>query len=696
MSYTIPSAAHAIGDPGHTTDHNNIIDVLSGMNAANSVHNTAYAGGARGDGTTNDAPAIQAALNACPAGGIVWLRALVYRTSSEITVPPFVTLAGLHGNRTDNTGLSATIKPFAAFTGTGCLRFKDKEEGGYSVDNNGIRIVNLVLDGSATTGSIEGIKATGLVHAVVLDRVAIQQFSSYGVGCHTYTRLDASVQHPYSWNLWNCMAWQNHDHGFFFGNQQTDCTFLNCEALGNVGDGFYLLAAQNSQCVACRSEFNLNGFNLQGSWGTTTASGGMMISGCTTDRNTQHGVRIESTGNGVHTIGISCRRDGRNTNAGGGGFAGIKVDGATTPVVITGLSNYPGVDDDGSGVSSPDYGLSVVNSSTFVHASNGFLHAAVAGVNWDGTGTFVTRGITTRTGSTSSPSTPDAQGDQGDAGNVFGTGADGALVFDGAATVAGLAPAANVYTMTRDLHATGVTVNNGVTLKTANYRVFVTGQLSNAGTISNLGNNASGSTAGGSGGSAVYSGGRAGGAGGTGVSGTGGAGTGASMGASAGAGGAGTSGAAGAAGAVASGVTAAIAQNNFLQQPYPILAGATAFNNAAVLFGWGAGGGGGGSDASSNAGGGGGGGGGIVPLFAWYITNTGTITASGGNGGNAGAGNAGGGGGGAGGLVAAYTLVPWTQSGTAVAAGGTHGNKTGTGVNGGDGGAGLVLNVVVG
>jgi hypothetical protein len=651
-----------------------------------------------GDSTgAKDTLNIQALLNAAPQGGSVRLRAGLFRTNDAVVIPPFVELIGSHGNRTDNIQVFATIKPTASFAGNACIRIKDQEEGGYSTQNDGVRIVNLVLDGSALSGGsgIEGIRATGLVHGVVLDRVTTQQFPSYGVGCHTYTRIDTSVKHPYSWNLWNCVAWQDKDHGFFFGNQQTDCTFINCEALGCVGDGFYFVACQNTQVIACRSEFNLNGFNIQGSWGSTTASGGILLEGCTTDRNTQHGVRVESTGNGVHTISVQTRRDGRNTNSGGGGFAGLYINACTNPVVVPSVSCYPGVDDDGTGVSSPDYGVYVAGS-TWVSVQGGYLHSAVAGWKDGGTNTTLLRGpnVGIATGSTSSP-TRDALSTPPWASHIFGSGADGALVFNGSSTIIGIAPSSNIYTLTRDVHATDLTINSGVTIKTANFRIFCQGTLSNAGTISNLGNAATGTGAnpGASGGSALLVGGRAGGNGGTGVSGAGAAGSNANFGSASGAGGAGTSGTAGA--AATPSVTNNQATNNILPIPFPVLAGVTSHFAAILALIWGSGGGGGGSDASSNAGGAGGGGGGIVAIFAWKYVNTGTASVAGGAGFTAPAGNAGGGGGGAGGLIIVYTLIPWTQSGTHTVSGGALGNGHGTGANGVAGGTGLALNVVL-
>ena len=278
-------------------------------------------------------------------------------------------------------------------------------------------------------------------------------------------------------------------------------------------------------------------------------------------------------------------------------------------------------------------------------------------------------------------------------GGVFGTGSDGPLLFDGTSTVAGLVPSGSVYTMTRDLQATSLTVSNGVTIKTANFRIFCQGVLTNLGTISNAGLPASGSSAGGSGGSASLLGGRAGGAGGTGASGAGANGTGSNFGAVGGNGGAGTSGAAGTGGSVT--VSAAVAQNNLLQTPGMLLTGVAGYGGLALVAGFGAGGGGGGSDAGSNAGGGGGGGGGIVAIFAWAVNNAaGTITVAGGNGAAAAAGNAGGGGGGTGGLVAVYTLSAWT-AGTVTVAGGALGAGHGTGANGTAGASGLSLNVVL-
>jgi hypothetical protein len=277
---------------------------------------------------------------------------------------------------------------------------------------------------------------------------------------------------------------------------------------------------------------------------------------------------------------------------------------------------------------------------------------------------------------------------------VFGTGTDGAVTLDGSTTYNGFSSlAGSTYTLTRDVQASGLTINNSVTLKTANFRVFCTGTITNNGTISNLGANAAGGTGGAAAASASLLSGRAGGNGGTGVSGAGGAGIGAPMGSAGGNGGTGVSGAAGAGGTASQ--TATVAANNILALPFAVIVGVINYQNLTTTqIGFGAGGGGGGSDVATNPGGGGGGGGGIIVLFAAAVVNNGTITAAGGNGAAGTGGNAGGGGGGAGGAILVYTLTAWT-AGTTSVAGGTLGAGSGTGSGGNNGGAGLVLNSVI-
>jgi hypothetical protein len=64
------------------------------------VKSTSYAGGAVGDGATNDAPAVAAAVTACAAagGGIVWFPPGTYRLNSSITVPGGVVMMGAGAN----------------------------------------------------------------------------------------------------------------------------------------------------------------------------------------------------------------------------------------------------------------------------------------------------------------------------------------------------------------------------------------------------------------------------------------------------------------------------------------------------------------------------------------------------------------------------------------------------------------------
>lgn len=86
MSYTIPSDAHIITDTGHVTDHNKLVDVLTGMGAASNVLNTAYAGGADPTGVADSASAFAAAIAALPAGGgVIIVPPGSYKLVSGIT-----------------------------------------------------------------------------------------------------------------------------------------------------------------------------------------------------------------------------------------------------------------------------------------------------------------------------------------------------------------------------------------------------------------------------------------------------------------------------------------------------------------------------------------------------------------------------------------------------------------------------------
>lgn len=321
----------------------------------------------------------------------------------------------------------------------------------------------------------------------------------------------------------------------------------------------------------------------------------------------------------------------------------------------------------------------------------------------------------------------------------FGDGSDGDVQIDGNTT------------LTEDMYYENLTVESGITLTTAGYRVFVADTMRIVGTIEWNGNDGSSGTGPGPGGGGAAgvalatgycNGSVAGGAGGDG----GDAGVGVagdpgtdndvtnSLGSNGVAGGAGGDGAdgdgAGGTGGASAGGTATASNvkliaNWHLQTlldivktdgvPAGYLAGQTIKFTSSGSGGGGGGGGTGGDSGGSNGDGGGGGGagsgGGIIALYAkrLFIEDSGTIQANGGDGGPgsvgaAGAGGAGGGGGGggAGGNGGEIVLVynEYEENGTIQASGGTKGTGaaggagakgTGdTGSNGNDGTAGSI------
>jgi hypothetical protein len=237
---------------------------------------------------------------------------------------------------------------------------------------------------------------------------------------------------------------------------------------------------------------------------------------------------------------------------------------------------------------------------------------------------------------------------------LFGDGSDGDVTI-----------AANT-TLTRDMFYNNLTINSGVTLNTANYRIFVKGTLTNNGTIACNGNNGnngvSSAGSGVSGGAAVAKGWlRASGAGGNGgahdsdpLATSGGSVT-LSLGGSGGRGGDGYA----RPGAGGGSVTPP-SPGWKLKSVLPLLVSCDA-NGALLTLAGGAGGGGGGNGESGGtaAGAGGGSGGGIVAIFSDTLVINGSIQAKGGDGGTgypsgSSTGTGGGGGGGGGAVMLVY------------------------------------------
>ncbi|WP_228915890.1 right-handed parallel beta-helix repeat-containing protein [Streptomyces sp. DH20] len=360
--------------------------------------------GAQGDNVTDDTAAIQAALAACPMGGVVYLPAGAYRTSAPLTIPPAVTLQGTHTNLMAVVGLTdppCYIKPLAGFVGTAVILVLDEIDGGYSTISAEHRILNVMIDGGDLVDpGIDGIRARGNIQNVGLRDVTVRRVTGAGI----HTEFNGGF-YPYSWRLHRVMTDNCGWHGFIF-EVMTDITMIDCQAIGNGANGFEIDNAANSQMVGCRAEWNDNhGIHLTGDWATGTGSGGMLLGDCSTDRNGYNGVLVDATGNPpIQIENLHTRRDGRNNGLGGGDYAGLACDSATVPVLVGMVTCYPGVDDDGTQANSPQYGARFTGC-TYVSVTSGFLHADTAGWSDGGGNTVLRRGpnIGERTGTTAAP-----------------------------------------------------------------------------------------------------------------------------------------------------------------------------------------------------------------------------------------------------------------------------------------------------
>jgi hypothetical protein len=344
--------------------------------------------GATGDGTTDDAASIQAALNACPAGGVVYLPAKVFRTSIPIKVPPFVTLRGGHGGgeaQSTSSPAPACIKPLASFTGAAVIQVLDQQLGGYSTLASEVKIEGVTVDGSAlTSGSTAGIQMRGQIQHITLRDVQVRQVPGNGFDTAYNLTAPPGPQAPF------CLHWERLSALWCGGtgfalNNSTDSVFTDCYALGCSSWGWYVAGCNGATWVACRAEWSgLDGFNLA----TNTAVETFI--GCSTDRNAQHGFNIPSSASTGTIVLTGCRmtRDGRNSTT--AGYAGLNVASTTRKIVADNLVITTGRDDDGtSGLLTPQYGVSATSSSYVVVGSGDVNGVSSAWRDGGGNTTFL-------------------------------------------------------------------------------------------------------------------------------------------------------------------------------------------------------------------------------------------------------------------------------------------------------------------
>ena len=217
---------------GYDGSLNYAAGTLGGHTGGDPVDPHDYPWLAKGDGTTDDAPAINAALAFAASSGrrIVQLRGKTYR----VTAPILLNSSGLRLRGVGPTGTTLLI---------------DHTSGpGVNISQPYCQLSDLTVRASTTRANF----TTGGTYDLATGLFGVQIYNNGGF--MTQTRIDRvwSMSHP--------------NNGFYMGGEGADSMFINCAAYSNRGHGYYfdgrtLLGGTASRCgllslIHCRATDN--------------------------------------------------------------------------------------------------------------------------------------------------------------------------------------------------------------------------------------------------------------------------------------------------------------------------------------------------------------------------------------------------------------------------------------------------------
>ena len=255
--------------------------------------------GARGDGTSDDTAACQAAIDAAhdavasAGGAVVTFPPGVYVVSAPLTV------------REDNIALRGQLPTADNFTvgkGTILTPAANFPDGGYVLDigDGGAKsrpLANVTLRGIGIA-KLAGVTLANTVHGLrfkvyrgFVSQVFIDEMS--GSGCVIAGDSEVPSWNTYETKFHNVQIRRCGGIGLHLSNNTADMHFTDCVIGGCGGAGLYVTGGASCHFVSVHSTGNLNNAHLDGGGSRSK------FIGCKFESPTQHNVNLDATNGGV-------------------------------------------------------------------------------------------------------------------------------------------------------------------------------------------------------------------------------------------------------------------------------------------------------------------------------------------------------------------------------------------------------------